>query len=100
MRILKKLSYSFVSVKNGQINSKDIVKVLKGGEIGSYNWNPALICFLFALQKGVPVFCNNLTNCRLHCVGFIALIAQMRFYYPALFFKDFIRRADPSDSDF
>lgn len=40
---LKKVGHSFVSVKNGQIISKDAVKVLKGGMVGSDKWNPAFV---------------------------------------------------------
>lgn len=72
--------------------------IRKGLDDSSDKWNPAFICYFFVLQNGVPVFCNNLINCRLHSMDFIASITQMRFKHFALVFKDFIKRTDSSNS--
>lgn len=49
--------------------------------VGSDKWNSAFVWdFFFVLQKGFPVFCNDLVNCRLDCVDFIAFIAQMNIF--------------------
>lgn len=68
-------SNSLVSVNNRQSNSK----VFKGAMIGNDKFNPAFVRYLFVLQKCFPVFCNNLINCRLNCVSFIASITQIGF---------------------
>lgn len=41
--------------------------------------NGAIPFFFISLQRGIPVFCNILINCKLHRVGFIASITQMGF---------------------
>lgn len=68
-----------VSLKNGQILSWDAVKVLKDGVIDSDKWNLTIVFFLFVLQKGFPFIHRYLIHYRLHCVGFEALITQLRF---------------------
>lgn len=72
-----KRSAILLLVKNGQIIFKGAVKVVKGRMKGRDKRNPAFVCILFVLQKGFPVFCNNLINCRLDCVGFIASITRI-----------------------
>lgn len=64
--------------------------------IGSDNWNPAFVCFLFELEKCFMPRCH--INCRLHCEDFINSGTQFRFYYPVLIFKDFIQTTDLFDS--
>lgn len=71
------VSNTFVSVKNGQIISKDAVKVLKGVMISSDKWNHAFLLLSYGLQKCFLLFCTNLINPTLHVVDFIATITQM-----------------------
>lgn len=56
------------------------------------------ICILY-LKGFSCFFCNNLIICKLHCVGFISLdyTNGIKKKNPALFFKDFINRTEPSD---